>query len=99
MLLNVLKRLVLSLRSYWRTLLLIVVILFAQAGVELLPPLFQKQIVDGVIEGGDLSQLGWLLGGMVLIYAVLRGINVADLYLRHALGEKFIYALRVRLYD
>jgi len=95
---NVLKRLVLSLRSYWRTLLLIVVILVAQAGVELLPPLFQKQIVDGVIENGDLSQLGWLLGGMVLAYAVLRGINVVDLYLRHALGERFIYDLRVRLY-
>lgn len=98
MLLNVLKRLVLSLRPYWRTLALVAVILFAQAGAELLPPLFQRQIVDGVIGHQDLSQLGLLLGGMVLTYAVLRGINVADQYMRHALGERFIYDLRVRLY-
>lgn len=96
--LNVLKRLVLSLRPYWRTLALIAVILFAQAGAELLPPLFQREIIDGVIARQDLSRLGLLLGGMVLTYAVLRGINVADQYLRHALGEKFIYDLRVRLY-
>lgn len=43
---NVLKRLVLSLRRYWRTLVLVAVILFAQAGAELLPPLFQKQIEE-----------------------------------------------------
>lgn len=98
MLLNVLKRLVLSLRPYWRTLVLVAVILFAQAGAELVPPLFQREIIDGVIANKDLSRLGLLLGGMVLTYAVLRGINVADQYLRHALGEKFIYDLRVRLY-
>jgi subfamily B ATP-binding cassette protein MsbA len=96
--LNVLKRLVLSLRPYWRTLVLIAVILLVQAGAELLPPLFQKQIIDGVIGKRDLSQLGLLLGGMVLTYAVLRGINIADQYMRHALGERFILDLRVRLY-
>jgi len=96
--LNVLKRLVLSLRPYWRTLVLVAVILFAQAGAELVPPLFQREIIDGVIANKDLSRLGLLLGGMVLTYAVLRGINVADQYLRHALGEEFIYDLRVRLY-
>ena len=95
---NVLKRLVLSLRPYWRTLVLVAVILFAQAGAELVPPLFQREIIDGVIANKDLSRLGLLLGGMVLTYAVLRGINVADQYLRHALGEEFIYDLRVRLY-
>ncbi len=95
---SVLKRLLLSLRPYLWTLVLIAVVLFAQAGVELLPPLFQRQIIDGVIAHRDLAPLGWLLGGMVLTYAVLRGINVADQYLRHALGERFILDLRVKLY-
>jgi ABC-type multidrug transport system fused ATPase/permease subunit len=141
--LNVLKRLVVALRPYWPTLVLIAVVLLAQAGVELLPPLFQQRIVDGVIgkqnlgqfgfsfgtmmsaygdilsaqagsrvipllfpspaagqAGGglDFGYLGLLLAGMVGVYAVLRAINVADQYLRHTLGEKFIYDLRVKLY-
>ncbi len=140
---SVLKRLFLSLRPYWRTLVLVAVILFAQAGAELLPPLLQRQIVDEVIAGKDLGQfgrplgamagsytsiqaarggdgripnlfpqrsaeaagagvdwgyLGLLLAGMVAAYAATRAINVADQYLRHALGEKYIYDLRVQLY-
>ncbi len=95
---NVLKRLFSALRPYWPTLALIAVILLLQAGLELLPPLFQRAIVDEVIESRDLGRLGFLLGGLVAAYAVIRLVNFGDQYLRHALGEKFIYDLRVRLY-
>ncbi len=96
---NVLKRLFVALKPYWRTLVLIAVILLLQAGTELAPPLFQRAIIDGVIARRDLSQLGLLLGGMILTYGAIRLVNFADLYLRHALGERFMYDLRVRLYD
>lgn len=95
---NVLKRLFFALKPYWPTLTFIAVILLLQAGLELLPPLFQRAIVDEVIESRDLGRLGLLLGGLVAAYAVIRLVNFGDQYLRHALGEKFIYDLRVRLY-
>ncbi len=95
---NVLKRLFFALKPYWPTLTFIAVILLLQAGLELLPPLFQRAIVDEVIESRDLGRLGLFLGGLVAAYAVIRLVNFGDQYLRHALGEKFIYDLRVRLY-
>lgn len=95
---NVLKRLFFALKPYWPTLALIAAILLLQAGLELVPPLFQRAIVDQVIVNRDLGRLGLLLGGLVLAYALIRLVNFGDQYLRHALGEKFIYDLRVRLY-
>jgi len=96
--LKVLVRLFASLRPYWRTLVLIAGLLVLLAGAEILPPLFQRQIVDQVISNKDLHQLGFLLGGLLASYAVARLISVGDQYLRHALGERFIYDLRVNLY-
>jgi ABC-type multidrug transport system fused ATPase/permease subunit len=32
------------------------------------------------------------------VYALQQGINATDMFIRHVLGEKFIYDLRVRLY-
>jgi ABC-type multidrug transport system fused ATPase/permease subunit len=83
---------------YWRTLVVSGVLLLARTGLELVPPLFQMAIVDEVIEAGDLSQLGMLIAGLVLVYGLQQAVNAADMYLRHALGERFILDLRVRLY-
>jgi ABC-type multidrug transport system fused ATPase/permease subunit len=94
----VLKRLLLLLTPYWRTLILNAILLLALTGLELAPPLFQKAIVDQVIEAGDLAKLGMLIAGLVLVYGLQQVVNAADMYLRHALGERFIFDLRVRLY-
>ena len=94
----ILKRLFLFLAPYWKTLILSAVLLLARAGIELVPPLFQRSIVDEVIGKADLSRLGLLIGLLVGIYAAQQLINAADLYLRHVLGEKFILDLRVRIY-
>jgi subfamily B ATP-binding cassette protein MsbA len=95
----VLKRLYGYLKPYWRQLLLISVLLFVWTGLDLLPPLFQGAVVDRVIIEGDLSQLLPLIIGLIVVYAVLQLVSAADLYLRHALGERFILDLRVRLYE
>ena len=96
---QVLKRLFGFLKPYWKTLLVSGFLLMARAGVELVPPLFQKAIVDNVIETKDLSSLGLLIAGLVGVYALQQGVNAADMFIRHALGERFIYDLRVRLYS
>jgi len=95
---RVLKRLFLLLRPYWKALTVSVLLLIVGAGVALMPPLFQRAIVDQVIVSVDPTRLGILIGGLVAVYALQQLINAGDLFIRHALGERFIFDLRVRLY-
>jgi len=95
----VLKRLFSYLKPYWKQLALIAVLLLLWTGLELLPPLFQRAIIDGVIGEADTSRLAPLILGMLGSYVALQLVSAADLYLRHALGERFILDLRVSLYD
>jgi ABC-type multidrug transport system fused ATPase/permease subunit len=95
---QVLKRLFVLLLPYWRTLAVSAVLLLARAGLELMPPLFQRAIIDDVIATGDLSLLTPLIAGLVGVFALLQLVRIVDNYLRHALGERFILDLRVRLY-
>lgn len=67
--------------------------------MELVPPLFHKAIVDGVIQQHDLSGLAGLVGALVGILALKEMARAGDLFLRHAVGERFILDLRVGLYD
>jgi ABC-type multidrug transport system fused ATPase/permease subunit len=95
---TVLKRLFRYLTPYWKQLIFTATLLILLTGFELLPPLFQKQIVDEVIGTLDLGRLGVLIAGLVGVHALIQVANSGDLYIRHALGERFIFDLRVRLY-
>ncbi len=75
------------------------VLLLGRAGAELVPPLFQRQIVDEVVAASDLSRLGLLIGLLIAVYAFQQVINAADMFIRHALGERFILDLRIRIYE
>jgi len=93
-----LKRLFAFLKPYWKTLVVSGVLLLGRAGMELVPPLFQKLIVDQVIGPRDLWLLGWAVGGLVAVYAVQQLVNAGDMFIRHALGEKFLLDLRIHVY-
>jgi subfamily B ATP-binding cassette protein MsbA len=93
-----LKRLSGFLWPYWKTLLLSVVLLLAGVGVGLVPPLLQKEIIDHIVVAQDLTRLGVLIGGLVVVHALQSAIGSGNMYVRHALGERFILDLRVRLY-
>jgi ABC-type multidrug transport system fused ATPase/permease subunit len=95
---RVLRRLFSDVRPYWKTLTLTGIMLLLNIGFSLLPPLLQRNIVDEVIGARDLSRLGLLIAGMVGVYALILGTDIGDQYIRHALGARFIYDLRVRLY-
>jgi ABC-type multidrug transport system fused ATPase/permease subunit len=95
---TVLKRLFRYLAPYWRQLVVTTILLILLTVFELLPPLFQKQIIDEVIGTRDLGRLGVLVAGLVGVYALTQAVNAGDLYIRHALGQLFIFDLRVRLY-
>lgn len=95
---STLRRLFLFLTPYWKTLLVSALLLLGRAGIELVPPLFQRAIIDQVIGNADLTRLGLLIGLLVGVYGLQQLINAADLFIRHALGERFILDLRVRIY-
>jgi ABC-type multidrug transport system fused ATPase/permease subunit len=95
---TVLKRLLGYLTPYWKQLIFTATLLILLTVFGLLPPLFQKQIIDEVIGTRDLSRLGVLIAGLVGVYALIQAVNSGDLYVRHALGQRFILDLRVRLY-
>jgi len=67
--------------------------------LNLLPPLFQKQIIDDVIGRRLLGRLPMLVLGLAGVYALTHFLRSGDLYLRHVLGERFLLDLRVLLYD
>ena len=96
---STLKRLFGYLTPYWRTLLVSGFLLLGRAALELVPPLFQRSIVDGVIGRQELARLGVLVGGLLGVLAAKQVVIAGDLYIRHALGQKFILDLRVRLYS
>jgi ABC-type multidrug transport system fused ATPase/permease subunit len=95
---QILKRLFLLLTPYWKTIIISAVLLVGRAGLELVPPLFQKSIVDEVITARDLSYLAVLIIGLIGAYGLYQVVQIGDNYVRHTLGEKFILDLRIRLY-
>ena len=95
---QVLKRLFLLLTPYWKTIIISALLLVGRAGLELLPPLFQREIIDEIITARNLSYLGTIITALIGAYALNQLVQIGDNYVRHTLGEKFIFDLRVRLY-
>ncbi len=94
-----LKRLIYALGPYWRGLALTTFFILVQTALSLAPPLFQREIVDGVIGARQVERLLPLILGLVAIYALTGLTEFGDQYLRHTIGERILYDLRVRIYD
>ena len=96
---NVFLRLLNYLKPYWRWVVVSIICLLFLTILNLLPPLFQKQIIDDVVGKRLLDRLPPLVLALIGVYALTRFLRFVDLYLRHVLGERFILDLRVLLYD
>lgn len=95
---DVLKRLFVLLKPYWRVLTASAILLLLRAGIELVPPLLQRTIVDDIIGARQTARLALLAGVLVGVYLLRSGTRIVDNFLRHAVGERFILDMRVRLY-
>jgi len=95
---RILKRLFAYVQPYWKPLLLTAIAMLLATGLSLLPPLFQRAIIDGVLATGDTRPLWPLIAGLVGVYALLQAVSMVEQYVRHVLGARFILDLRVRLY-
>lgn len=96
---DVLRRLLKYVRPYWRVLVGVSLLLLLRTGLNLLPPLVQKRVVDQVITERDLSILLLMIATLIGIHALSQAVNFGDMYLRHVVGERFIFDLRVQIYD
>ncbi len=94
-----LRRLLHYLRPYWRVLTVTTLLVFLNTGIGLLPPLFQRAIVDDVIGARRTELLLPLVGGLLVVYALSGVTEFGDQFLRHTVGERILFDLRVRLYD
>ena len=92
-------RLLEYLKPYWRWVVISIACLLLLSILNLLPPLFQKQIIDDVVGSRLLGRLAGLVLGLVGVYALTHLLRSADMYLRHVLGERFLLDLRILLYD
>lgn len=95
---DVLKRFAIFLKPYWKGITFDIFCLLTMIGLELIVPLVQRTIIDQVIGARNLSLLGFLIGGLVVLYASQQLANSGDQYIRHVLGGRFILDLRVHLY-
>ena len=96
---KVVLRLLRYLKPYWRWVVVSIVCLLFLTILNLLPPLFQREIIDEVVGKRLLDRLPMLILGLVGVYALTRLLNFGEQYLRHVLGERFILDFRVLLYD
>ena len=94
-----LRRLLRHLRPYWRGLSVTTVLILLNTGLGLLPPLFQLAMIDEVIAQQQVQLIVPLMVGLVIVYALIGLTEFGDQFLRHTIGERFLYDLRIRLYD
>jgi ABC-type multidrug transport system fused ATPase/permease subunit len=95
---SVFKRLLVLVKPYWSWFVLNGVLSIAVTALSLLPPLYQKRIVDDVLVARDIAPLRGLALTILGIYALTQAIQIGSLYLRHVLGARFIRDMRVMLY-
>ena len=82
---QVLKRLILLLSPYWKTIAISALFLVGRACLELVPPLIQREIIDEIITAHNLSYLGIIITALIGAYALHQLVQIGDNYVRHAL--------------
>ncbi len=94
-----LKRLFGMLGPYWKTLTVTSVLILAGTGLSLIPPLVQGAVIDEIVGPQNMQRILLFVGALIVIYAGIAVTDVGDNYLRHTIGEKFLFDLRIKLYD
>jgi ATP-binding cassette subfamily B protein len=95
---QLLRRVLRHARPYrWQIVAMLVMIL-ATAGLSLLTPLILRDLIDNTLPRGDTRRLAWLALALLLLPAIIGGLNVVQRRINAAVGEGVIYDLRGTLY-
>ena len=76
-----------------------VLVIVAQALLQLVPPLFFKRMLDHAIPARDRSELHWLAALILAAAFVEAALSLVERYWSSRIGEGLIYDLRVSLFD
>ncbi|HZK34014.1 MAG TPA: ABC transporter ATP-binding protein [Bacillota bacterium] len=93
-----LKRLLAYLKPYKGKVILMLLTTFTFAGLNLIPPLMQKVMIDNVIAGLRLDLLKWVVLGIFAIHLLSSVFMGLRSYQLSWLGQKVIYDLRNQVY-
>jgi len=91
-------------RPYWRSIVIMLVMILITTGLGLLTPLIFRELIDNVLtEGGtnygSVNRLNLLALGLVMIPVISGVIRVVQRRINASVGEGVIYDLRVSLYS
>jgi len=86
-------------RPYRWHILAMMAMILATTGISLLTPLIFRDLIDRTIPAGDVTRLGWLALGLLLIPLVNGSISVVQRRVNAQVGEGVIYDLRLALFN
>jgi ATP-binding cassette, subfamily B, multidrug efflux pump len=96
---RLMRRLLVYLRPYWRSVLLALVAILASAALQLLPPWLTLQVIDVYIPAGDVSGLAFIGGIFVAVLVgefTLEFLHTTTLQMT---GQKIMFDLRMQIYE
>ncbi|MCL7455193.1 MAG: ABC transporter ATP-binding protein/permease, partial [Anaerolineae bacterium] len=86
-------------RPYWRSVLLMLVIIVAVSLIQLIPPLLYRDLIDNVLPNRDFQRLNLLALGMIGIPVLSGLMGVGQRFLSARVGEGIIFDLRQAMYN
>lgn len=95
---TLLKRVYGYARPYQTRIISMLVLILITTGLNLLPPLIFRDLIDRTLPAKNLTRLTWLAAGLLLIPSLGGVINVFQRRLNASIGEGVIFDLRVALY-
>ncbi len=96
---DLLKRVAVHARPYWRGVVIILVTIVGVSLLSLLPPLLIRDLIDTALPDGDILRLNRLALGMIAVPLVNGLLGVVQRYLSSNIGEGLIFDLRCALYS
>jgi ATP-binding cassette subfamily B protein len=96
---RLMRRLVVFVKPYWRRLVVALLLLFAAALAELVPPYLVRTAIDGPIAAGNpagmLPIFGLYLGALMLAFACRYG----QTYIMQSAGQQVMVDIRMRIFS
>ncbi len=96
---RLLRRVLSYARPYAMSLLLMLVTIVAIAGLELIPPLLYRDLIDHVLPERDVRRLNLLALGLLGVPVLSGLIGVVQRYFGARVGEGIIFDLRQEMYE
>ncbi|MGM0904025.1 MAG: ABC transporter ATP-binding protein [Bacillota bacterium] len=85
-------------KPYWRKLLLALVFSLVGGAFTILPPLLAGKLVDEVIEGGEMSFLLWIVGGVLIAFLGKSLFETLQEFVQVKIGLDVITDMQIRAF-